>query len=247
MARGRSAIERALHGGRQLTRTELAFALRRAGIAAEGMRLAYLMMHCELNAVICSGARRGNQFTYALLEERVPRARKLDREEALAELTRRYVTSHGPVTARDYSWWSGLTVREANAGFDMIKPALVRREIDGLKYWSVASRPIRPKRLTPASAYLLPNYDEFLIAYKDRGAIVGTKRGADGVVRQPDVFSHHLVIGGRLAGSWRRAVKAGSVSVEIKSYTRLTRDDAKAVAAARERLSRFLTPGLTDA
>ena len=247
IARSRSAIERALQGGRQLTRTELASALRRAGIAAEGVRLAYLVMHAELCAIVCSGARRGNQFTYALFEERVPRTKKLDREEALAELTRRYVTSHGPVTARDYSWWSGLTMREANAGLEMIKPALVQRQIDALTYWSVASRPVRRHRPAPASAYLLPNYDEFLIAYKDRGAIVGMPRAADGAVRPPDVFSHHLVIGGRLAGSWRRAVKAGSLSVEIESYTRLTRDDTRAVAAARERLSRFLTPDLTDA
>ena len=31
-------------------------------------------MRAELDAVICSGPRRGNQLTYALLEERVPPA-----------------------------------------------------------------------------------------------------------------------------------------------------------------------------
>ena len=91
-------------------------------------------------------------------------------------------------------------MREANAGLEMIKPALVRRAVDGLTYWSVASRPVRRQRSAPASAYLLPNYDEFLIAYKDRGAIAGMPRAADGVVRPPDVFSHHLVIGGGSRG-----------------------------------------------
>ena len=116
LARSRAALERALAGGRQLTRLELAKVLQRAGVQADGPRLAHVMMHAELDAVICSGARRGKQFTYALLEERAPRAKVLPRDEALAELTRRYFASHGPATLRDYVWWSGLTARDARAG-----------------------------------------------------------------------------------------------------------------------------------
>ena len=61
-------IEKSLRGGRQLTRTELASALDQAGIPAEGFHLGYLMMYAELEGIICSGARRGKQFTYALLK-----------------------------------------------------------------------------------------------------------------------------------------------------------------------------------
>ena|SRR5882672_9199935 len=107
-SRAAAVIERALQGGKQLTRSELASALRRAGIHADGMRLTYLMMRAELDAVMCSGARRGKQFTYALVAERAPDARTLERDEALAALTRRYFASRGPATLRDYSWWSGL-------------------------------------------------------------------------------------------------------------------------------------------
>lgn len=114
-ARSRVAFERALQGGKQLTRLELASVLGRAGIPAESLRLAYLMMQAELDGVICSGARRGNQFTYALLDERAPHVKNLEREEALAELTRRYLSSHGPATLSDYVWWSGLTARDAPA------------------------------------------------------------------------------------------------------------------------------------
>ena len=98
-----------------LTRTELQAVLRRAGIEASGLRLAYLVMHAELEQLICSGPRRGRQFTYALLDRRAPTARRLDRPGALLELTRRYFTSHGPATLRDFGWWSGLTMRESRA------------------------------------------------------------------------------------------------------------------------------------
>jgi hypothetical protein len=237
-ARSRSALERALQGGRHLTRTELASALRRAGIAADGMRLAYLMMHAELSAAVCSGARRGNQFTYALLEERAPQARTLRRDEALAEMTRRYVTSHGPATIRDYVWWSGLTVRDAKAGLASVEPALACEEVDGRTYWSVRSGSARAAPAPPAC--LLPNYDEFLIAYKDRGLVTDTSRPADGAPRGADAFVHHLLIDGRVAGSWRRTVMAGSMLVEVAPYRRLAGPVTRALAAAAERHGRFV-------
>src|SRR5438046_754748 len=90
-----TVLANALQGGKQLTRDELASALQQAGIAMEGeQRVTYIIMRAELDGIICSGARRGKQFTYALLAERAPQARSLDRDEALAELTMRYFTSH---------------------------------------------------------------------------------------------------------------------------------------------------------
>lgn len=75
------------------TRAELGDELARAGIQARGQRLAQIAMHAELLGVLCSGPRRGRQFTYALLAERAPSARRMPRDEALFELTRRYFTS----------------------------------------------------------------------------------------------------------------------------------------------------------
>jgi hypothetical protein len=234
LARSRAALERALAGGRQLTRLELAKVLQRAGVQADGPRLAHVMMHAELDAVICSGARRGKQFTYALLEERAPRAKVLPRDEALAELTRRYFASHGPATLRDYVWWSGLTAREARAGIAM--SSLAETTIDDRSYWFVPGR----ARVPPASpsAHLLPNYDEYLIAYKDREPVVGTPRGS--AARRSDVFSHSLVVNGMLAGSWRRTASRDAVAVEVTPYTRLTASGTRALAAATERLGRFM-------
>ena len=77
--------------------------------------------------MICSGPRRGKQFTYALVEERAPRARVLPRDEALAELARRYFQSHGPATVHDFAWWSGLTVKDARAGAATVDGGLVLR------------------------------------------------------------------------------------------------------------------------
>src|SRR5207249_4722958 len=116
----------------------------------------------ELDAVICSGPRRGKQFTYALLDERVPPARLLAADEALAELTTRYFTSHGPATVRDFAWWSGLTVAGATRGLAMNSSRLVEETVAGRTYWFAPGQPL------PMSdaAYLLPNYDEYTVAYQ---------------------------------------------------------------------------------
>jgi hypothetical protein len=79
-------------------------ALKHAGIHAVGPRLANLVMHAELDALIISGPRRARQLTYALLDERVPPTPRRDRDAALAELTRRYFTSHGPAQVQDCVW-----------------------------------------------------------------------------------------------------------------------------------------------
>jgi len=101
--RSGSVLAKALQGGKQLTRLELAAILRQRGIKTDNLGFIHILLHAELDAIICSGGRRGRQFTYALLEERVPHAQKLDRDEALAELTSRYFTSHGPATVQDYA------------------------------------------------------------------------------------------------------------------------------------------------
>ncbi len=121
-AQSNAVLIKALQSGQQLTRTELGAFLQQADIATDDLlRLGHILIHAELEGIVCSGARRGKQFTYALLDERAPQAKTLARDEALAELAKRYFTSHGPATLKDYVWWSGLTVADAKAGIEMVK------------------------------------------------------------------------------------------------------------------------------
>ena len=150
-ARTNAVIARALEGGRHLTREELGKVLAAAGVAASGQRLGHVMFRAELDAVVCSGPRRGKQFTYALLDERVPPVAALAREEALAALVRRYFTSHGPAQLNDFAWWSGLTVADAKAGVQMLAGDLVHADVDGKRYWLAPSK-TPPKRGEPGRA-----------------------------------------------------------------------------------------------
>ena len=140
IARGCAMMHRVLDDGEPMTRAELAVALKRAKVPADGLKLAYIVMHAELEGMICSGPRRGKQFTYALLDERAPAGKTLDRRDAVAELAKRYFTSHGPATIRDFVWWSGLTVKDAELGIEAVKPKLQQDTIDGRTHWGAKTR-----------------------------------------------------------------------------------------------------------
>jgi Winged helix DNA-binding domain len=236
--RAQVVIERALNGGRHLTRTELAARLEADRLPSKGPALAHLIMHAELDGLICSGPRRAKQFTYALLDERVPRAPLLPREEALATLTVRYFTSHGPATVRDYAWWSGLTAREAREGIEATGSALEQEATDGLTCWSARTTRRGSRTVTRPFVRLLPIYDEYLIAYKDRHPLADRRRP---VPRGAfDRFAHYLVIDGRLSGSWRQARGRDGIEVHVRPFGPLTRAESRALAGEVGRLGEFL-------
>src|SRR6266851_515527 len=208
-ARAEELFTAALAGGRHLTRVELGEVLRAGRMSPGGQRLPHLLMRAELDAVIASGPRRGKQFTYALLEERVPKARVLDRDAAVAELTVRYFRSHGPAQIQDFVWWSGLKMADARAGI--------------------------------AVAHLLPNFDEYIVAYRDRAAAVHAERPFEAkLFAFGSILSNVVTVGGKVRGSWRRTLARDGVRVEARMLDRLRPAESRAVEAAGRRLGEFL-------
>jgi len=223
-----------LVGGRHRTRKELGVELGRAGIEASGVRLGYTMMRAELDAVVCSGAMRGKQHTYALLDERAPNATTMDRDEALAELTRRYFTTRGPATLKDYIRWSSLTAADGRRGLDMVGSELQQNIVDGRPYW-FAEGSLGPDR-TSEPVDLVQVYDEVVMSYSEsRDALTG-----DSIARDEAGFMHAVLLGGRWIGRWRAVRNKASVAVETSLDRPFNRVEARSLEAAAERYGRFL-------
>jgi hypothetical protein len=239
-AQTHEVMTRELQGNRYLTRTEIMQILEKIGIRANELRSSYIMMHAELEGLVCSGPRKGKQFTYALLEERVPPAPSLTREEALTELAKRYFEGHGPAMLQDFVWWSGLTVADARSGLEAAKSHLVHETIDDKTYWWSPSAPViaSPKR-TP-TVYLLPNYDELLLSYQDRSEVEGVEEYMKRMERDSILFSHTIVIDTRVAGTWKRSFQKGVVNIVASTFHPLTSDEHEAFAAAADRYAAFL-------
>jgi len=229
-------IASALRGGTELTRQELKAVLKKAGINVEGaQRLAFLTMQAEIDALICSGGRRGNQFTYALLDDRVPSSPSLSREQALAELARRYFTSHGPAQLQDFSWWSGLTAGDARSGLEMIAHELTSETVDGRTFWF--GRTVRSVA-TPSAAFLLGLYDEYLIGHKDRSAALD--RAEWSRLTAGDAFLAPVILAGHVVAGWKKLARGTKTALRIKPVAALTRAGTSAVAAAIDRYRLFV-------
>jgi hypothetical protein len=227
--RAAESFERALGGGAHLTRRELGAHLHRAGLPAKGIHLALLTIYAELEGIMCSGARRGKEGTYALLSARVKRPQVLARDEALAELTRRYFRSHAPATIRDFVWWSGLSTKDVKRGLGIIG---ARDEpVDGRTYWR-ANR-VASRRQSRAAVHLVPIYDEYLVAYRDLAAVprVGGARYSLGPA---------LIVNGQVAGAWKPVATGETVAVNVTVDRRLTRPERAALEDAVERYGRHL-------
>lgn len=232
--RSNKALTRALKGGKHLTRATLRTVLNQSGVNAnDSIRLGYVLIRAELDGVVCSGPRLGKQFTYALMEERVATAKPITGDEALAELTRRYFRSHGPATLQDFAWWSGLTAADVKRGVESIEKHLERASIDGKVYWST---PAGKRTQALHATHLLPVYDEYFVAYKDRQILFNSH---DGLTKW-DLLGPAILINGIAAGTWKRTDEKKPVSLSFKPSKTLNRQEKLAIAKAAERYADFL-------
>ena len=235
-ARSHTLITLALAGHQHLTRSELAAVLAQAGIVADKMRLTYIVMHAELAGLICSGASRGKQQTYALIAERAPQARALAGDAALAELTRRFFLGHGPATVRDYAWWSGLTLAESRGGLALVRQELGHEMVDGEAYWFDPALP--PAAPLPEAAFLMPEYDEIHLPYRhinlaDLPWVVDRDTWTD-------FFYRPILIGGKRAGTWRRTLSKGAILLEAHLFATLDAARWRLLEEAAARYGRFM-------
>jgi hypothetical protein len=237
LARSREIWQRSLEGGRILTRDAMMAALDDGGVPSANQRGYHILAHLAQEGLICFGPPQGKQQTFVLLDEWLPGARRLARDEALAELARRYYTGHGPATVHDLVWWSGLTVGEVREAIALAGSALVKETVGKTAYWTGEGAP-GPVEGSPASSvHLLPGFDEYLLGYKERSAMLDpqhverTHPGSNGVFRPV------LVVDGRVAGTWQRTLRKKGVRLAVTPFAPL--DDAvrPALAAAAARYS----------
>jgi hypothetical protein len=236
-ARSKDLFARALEGGRRLTRNAMYDVLEAGGVSTASQRGLHILGRLAQDGVICFGARAGKQQTFALLDEWAPGAKRMARDEALAELAKRYFTSHGPATLQDFAWWSGLTTADAKASLEMAKRFLVQEVSDGQTYWLASSTPAA-KDSAP-TGYLLPAFDEYTVAYKDRSAVLDPKYTKQ-VNSGNGIFYPTIVVDGQVVGTWKRALKKGALVITPSLFAKLKLAESSAFAEAASRYGKFL-------
>jgi len=242
LGRARELAIRRLEGGMTATRDDLLAAFDAGGVSTEGQRGYHLLFHLSVTGTLCLGPVEGKEQAFALLGEWVKKPRRLERDQALGELARRYFVSHGPATLADYSGWAKLTVKDARTGLALARKELVELTVDGATYFMAASAEgllATVGSQVRESVVALPGFDEYILGYKERGAVLAPTHAGTIVPGGNGVFMPTIVVGGQVRGTWRRKAKAKETVVEALPFERLSRAERLAFSSAAGSWGRF--------
>jgi hypothetical protein len=220
ISRSRKILIQALQGGKTLTRKEIYRVLESNRISTDTQRGMQLLWRLALEGTICCGPRIGRQPTFVLLDEWVHLSKFPDRDEAIANLAMRYFRSHGPATVYDFAWWSGLTVTEAKNGLTSVRGKLLRETAGEQFYWLL--EPIDHYDRNNTSIQLLPAFDEFLVAYKDRSICLDAGLMTQ-VLPGSGILNPVIIDAGVVTGTWKRTIHKKSVRIEIMPFEKMKR------------------------
>ena len=237
LSRSRKVLVKALRDGKRLTRSEAYATLESAGIATARQRGIHITGRVAQEGLLCLGPRADKQPTFVLLDEWISTHRAMEREQGLAELARRYFHSHGPATLQDFAWWSGLTVKDVQLGIELAADDLVQEIIGGRLYLHSGEEPESADIF--GDPHLLPAFDEYLVAYKDRSEAV-EPRFSPQVIGINGLFNAGIVIGGRIVGTWKRNIDKAGLTVELSPFRVLLKKEMKSLDKAVRRYGEFM-------
>ncbi|WP_455590516.1 winged helix DNA-binding domain-containing protein [Bacteroides sp.] len=233
-------IERILEGNRHLTKQEIEEELQREGLIVNEHDITRFLLFAETEGIVCSGADKGNKQTYALLEERIAPAKELHRDEALAQLALRYFKSHSPASLNDFVWWSGLTMGDARKAISFIESELLTECIASQDYFIHES--CQPPAKSTSSLHFLPPFDEYLISYKDRSAVLASEHQHK-AFNNWGTFYPVIAHKGKIVGNWKKAIKKKELTLETSFFEPATSVAPKLMEQAKKKYKAFLLAG----
>ncbi len=240
--RARDLAEAALPGRSTATRAELLHTIEAGGVSTSGQRGYHLLWHLAQTGTLVLGPTRGREQAFARLESWIPCPRRLERDEALGELARRYFMSHGPANVEDLARWSGLTIRDVRRGIEVAAASLTTLELGGRPYLVDAALPDTVD--DEAATLLLPGFDEYLLGYRDRSPALSPEHSSGVVPGGNGMFKPTIVVDGEVVGTWRRTARTRTVTIEAALFAGMAPPPPDQLAAAADRFGRYLGVGV---
>ena len=242
--RAANVLASALCGGKQLTRAQCVEHLVRDGVHTAPGHSYHLLWYASQIGVTCIGPQLGNEQTFVLLNEWVPKPRLVTRDEGLATLALRYFQSHGPTTRQDFAGWTGLTAGDAKRGIEAAGDALTSVDVEGIPHIVIpsqldASSKVLAKKRT-REVLLLPGFDEYMLGFKDRSLMVSDQFKQRIVPGNNGVFMPTVVLDGRVIGTWKREIKRKGVELRALPFDPLTKKQRSSFIDAGNRYSAYL-------
>jgi len=207
----RNIFTKVLDENKHLSREELVAILLQKGISMSGLPLLHLLQKLSIDGVICASRKLGGDFEFTRYDDWIPKTDVTEYDEALQRLSRAYFTTRGPATLADFQWWSGLTQAECKKALQLISKELSEMKINETSYWFREPEHIQAAK-QPSRIKMLGGFDEYLIAYRDRTAMLAQEFNHK-VITKNGLFSPIILCDGKVIGTWKRVVKPKLVEV----------------------------------
>ncbi len=231
-------FEQALGREKILTRDQMLNVLEQNGISPAGQRGYHVLCHLSQTGLICFGPPQGKQQTFVLLEDCLPVGRDLSGDEALAEIAKRFFLGHGPATLADLARWTGLPIGKARRGLDQVQDQLQELTLPDGSYWcDPAIQPLKDLALTE---HLLPGFDELILGYKDRSAVLAAEHAAKICPGNNGMFSPTMISQGQVVGTWKRQLKRKNVELSLSPFKSLSHSQQAGIQQAAFAYGHFL-------
>jgi hypothetical protein len=231
-------LEKALTDTPFLSRKELILIVEKNGITTEGQRAAHILQYAALHGLICQTNSVKNVPNYISTEQIKAKPLTFTREEALAELAKRYFTSRGPASLQDFIWWSGLTVSDAKMGFESIKTTFISETIDGQIYWFNPGTPVAA--FTNPLMHFMPGFDEFLLGYKNRTISLNPQFNNHWCPGNNGMFMPFILKDGQVIGTWKRATKKDIIQFEPGYFKKQYKIPMREIIPAMNKYAKFV-------
>ena len=224
-------IHDAIEADGPLTRREVGRRLSDSGFEIEERFKHHLWLLATLDGELCLGPDHGAYACLVRTTDWLGELPTLPREDALAELARRYLRGYGPADERDFARWAGLPLRDTRLAFERIASEL---EPAGERF--TLGRAPRPAR-SPV-VRMLGAFDNYNLGYVDRGFALepaDEKRvnPGGGIVRPS------IVVDGRCVATWASKRSGDRLAVTIEPFERLEPAVAEAIEGEVADLGRF--------
>jgi hypothetical protein len=235
---GHDAIRGALQNGNQMTRNDLGKMLLESGIQVRGLAQLLLIAHAHADGLICYGPKQGSRQYLVLTDKWLPPFPDIGPDESLARVALQYFSGHGPATLQDFAWWTGLRISDVIPGLSRAQSELAHFTADKTDYWVAkgSDRDCAGKGL-----WLLPNYDEYTVGYKDREAIIRPEYRDQDRSRGDVALSNVIVRDGEVIGTWKRALEKGSLRITTRTFRELGRIEKNLLAEEIDRYISFMS------
>lgn len=236
--RSRSIVEQALSDAKRLDRRSLLALFEAEGISTAGQRGIHILQQISLQGVICQLNAAKNNPLFVLIDEISPPEDPLPNDQAMQRLALGYFRSRGPASLQDFVFWSSMPITACRRALESIASQLQSRSIGEQTYWM--DRELEPSEPQPDSFYLLPGFDEYLLGYGQREAVLDPQHANQVVPGGNGVFFPIIVQQGKVVGTWKRSLKKDLLSVTTQAFEPSSQIEQATLQTAADHYASYL-------